>query len=296
MILVTGGTGFVGSHLVPRLAQTGNKIRCLVRNRAEAETLAAHGVELVPGDVTNLQSLEQAMPGVETVVHLVAVIREGKGVTFNGINVQGTRNVARAALGVGVKRFIHMSALGVGPDPRYRYSYSRWQGEAAVRSSNLDFTIFRPSVIFGAGAGFTAQLIRAIKMFPLLAPVAGSGKTLLQPIWIEDVAACVVQALTGDHNGQTYEIGGPEHLTYEQILDAIMAALGVKRIKIHLPLLLMRPAVMVMEKVMPNPPVTMVELAQLRVNNTTDLDSVERLFGFKPLPLSRGLGYIKSPQ
>ena len=293
MILVTGGTGFVGSHLVPRLVESGDRIRCLVRSPAKTETLQAYGVELVVGDVTRLQTLEQAMRGVETVIHLVAIIRESKGVTFDGINVQGTRNVVQAALRSGVKRFIHMSALGANPNHKYRYTYSKWQGEEAVRSSNLDFTIFRASVMFGLGSGFTAQLIHSLTMFPLLAPVPGSGKACFQPIWVGDVAACMVQALKGGKTGQTCEIGGPEHLTYEQMLDTVIYVLGLKRIKIHLPLPLMRPAVMAMEKVLHNPPVTLVELAQLEVNNTTDLNSVEHLFGFKPLPLSQGLEYIK---
>ena len=293
MIFVTGGTGFVGNHLVPRLVETGDKVRCLVRDKAQAETLQAYGVELVAGDVTSLQTLEWAMRDVETVIHLVAVIREGKGITFTEVNVQGTRNVVQAALGSGVKRFIHMSALGVNSDPKYRYTYSKWQGEEAVRSSNLDFIIFRPSVIFGPGSGFTVQLIRSLNMFPFVAPVPGSGRACFQPIWAGDVADCIVQALKDGKTGQTCEIGGPEHLTYEQMLDTVIDVLGIKRIKIHLPLSLMRPAVMAMEKVLRNPPVTRVELAQLEVNNTTDLNSVERLFGFKPLPLSQGLEYIK---
>ncbi len=296
MILVTGGTGFVGSHLVPRLVETGDKVRCLVRDLAKAGTLQAYGVELVAGDVTRLQTLERAMRDVETVIHLVAVIRERRNVTFNGVNVQGTRNVVQAAVGSGVRRFIHMSALGANPNPKYRYTCSKWQGEEAVRSGNLDFTIFRPSVIFGPGSGFTTQLIRSLSMFPFLAPVPGSGKACFQPIWAGDVAAGIIQALKGGKARQTCEIGGPEHLTYEQMLDTAIYVLGIKRIKIHFPLLLMRPAVMVMEKVLRNPPVTLVELAQLDVNNTTDLNSVEHFFGFKPLPLSQGLEYIKRPK
>jgi NADH dehydrogenase len=296
MILVTGGTGFVGSHLVPRLVETGEKIRCLVRSQTKAEALQAYGAEVVVGDVTRLQSLEEAMRGVETVIHLVAVIRESTGVTFNGTNVQGTRNVVQAASASGVKRFIHMSALGASSNPKYRYTYSKWQGEEAVRSSHLDFIIFRPSVIFGPGSGFTAQVMRSVTMFPFLAPIPGSGKACFQPIWIEDVAAGMVKALKSEKTGETYEIGGPEHLTYEQMLDTVMQALGIKRIKVHLPLPLMRPAVMAMEKVMRHPPVTLVELAQLEGNNTTDLSSVEHLFGFKPLALSQGLAYIKLPE
>ncbi|MFQ6121596.1 MAG: complex I NDUFA9 subunit family protein [Dehalococcoidales bacterium] len=296
MILVTGGTGFVGSHLVPRLIETGDKIRCLVRNLAKAEALQKYGVELVLGDVTKPQTLEQAMLGVETIIHLVAIIRESREVTFDGINVRGTRNVVQAAVKSGAKRFIQISALGASPSPKYRYTYSKWQGEEVVRSSNLDFVIFRPSVIFGRGSGFTAQIIRSLTMFPFLAPVPGSGRTRFQPIWVEDVATCIVRAVRGRKTGQLYEIGGPEHLTYEEMLDTITRALGIKRMKLHLPLPLMRPAVMAMEKLMPNPPVTLGELALLEVDNITDLNSVERLFGFKPLALSQGLDYIKSPE
>ena len=296
MILLTGSTGFVGRHLVPRLAETGDKIRCLVRNRAKAEMLPADGIELVSGDVTRPESLEKAMRGVETVIHLVAIIRESQAVTFNRINVQGTRNVVLAARQSGVKRLIQMSALGAGPNPEYGYTYSKWQGEVAVRSSNLDFSIFRPSVIFGPGSGFTTQLIRSLTMFPFLAPVPGSGKACFQPIWIEDVATGIIHVLKNGKSGQTYEIGGPEHLTYEQMLDTVIHVLGIKRLKVHLPLPLMRPAVRVMGKVMRNPPVTLVELAQLEAANTTDLNSVEHFFGFKPLALSQGLGYIRSPR
>ncbi|MEE9583112.1 MAG: complex I NDUFA9 subunit family protein [Dehalococcoidales bacterium] len=293
MILVTGGAGFVGSHLIPRLVETGENVKCLDRSLAKAGTGKASGAELVLGDVSNRQSLEQAMSGVESVIHLVAILRESKGATFDGVNVQGTKNVVQAALGAGVKRFIHIGALGAGPNPRYRYAYSKWQGEEAVRSSNLDYTILEPSIMFGTGAGFITRLIRSLKTFPFLAPIPGSGKTRFQTIWVEDVATCVLKALGGEKSRQTCKIGGPEHLTYEQILDAVIDALGTKRIKVHLPLLLMRPAVTAMEKVMSDPPVTLGELKQLEVDNTTDLDSVERQFGFKPLPLSQGLDYIK---
>ena len=296
MIFVTGATGFVGSHLVPRLVETGAKIRCLVRSSARAEAVQGYGVEPVPGDVTKIKTLEQAVRGVEIVIHLVAIIRESEDATFDGVNAQGTRNVVQAAEDSGAKRFIHMSALGASPHPKYRYTYSKWQGEEAVRSSKLDFAILRPSVIFGPGSGFTTQLVRSLTMFPFLAPVPGSGKTRFQPIRAEDVATCLVQLLKGGKAGQIYEIGGPEHLTYEQILNTVVHVLKIKRAKVHIPLALMRPAAMVMEKIMQNPPVISGELAQLELDNITDLNSVEHLFGFKPLALSQGLDYIKSPE
>mgnify|MGYP001436322068 CR=1 FL=1 len=293
MVLVIGGTGFVGSHLIPRLVEVGEKVKCLDRGLARAETGKVSGVELVLGNVTNLLSLKEAMSGAESVVHLVAILRENKGTTFDGVNVGGTKNVVQAALSSGVKQLIHIGALGASPNPRYRYTYSKWQGEEAVRSSNLDYTILEPSIMFGTGAGFITRLVRSLKMFPFLAPVPGSGRTRFQTIWVEDTVTCILQALKGGKSRQTCRIGGPEYLTYEQMLDATMSALGAKRIKVHLPLPLMRPVAVVMEKVLRSPPVTSGELRQLEVDNITDLDAVERQFGFKPLALSQGLDYLK---
>ncbi|MBA7663048.1 3 beta-hydroxysteroid dehydrogenase/Delta 5--_4-isomerase [subsurface metagenome] len=291
MILVTGGSGFVGSHLIPRMVESGHRIRCLVPRPAEG--LRGRGVEVVMGDVTDPESLKTAMSGVEAVVHLVGILRESRGASFSGVNVQGTRNVLQAAQDSGVKRFIHIGVLGASPDPRYGYLYSKWLGEEAVRSSQLDFTILRPAAMFGAGAGFINRLAGSLKMFPLLAPIAGPGKSRFQPIWVEDVVTCILKALQGGKIGQSCEIGGPEHLTYEQMLDTVMQALGKRWLKIHVPLVLMRPAVMVMEKLVGDLPVTLGELDQLELDSITDLDSVERQFGFRPLPLSQGLDYLR---
>ena len=303
MILVSGGTGFVGSYLIPRLAsgEKGHgKIKCLVRDpeKSRAQALREQGVDLAPGDVTRPQSLREAMQDADTVIHLVAIIRESKAATFHGVNAQGTGNMVEAALASGVKRFIHVSALGASPDPGYRYTYSKWQGEEALRSSNLGYTIVRPSVIFGQGYGysFVDSMIRSLNMLPLIAPLPGGGKTRFQPIWVEDVVSCIIGVLhdrgKGCENGKTYDIGGPEHLTYREMLDAVIHALGARRVRVNIPITLMRLVVTAMERAMSNPPVTSVELKQMDLDNTTDLDSVERHFGFKPAALSEKLSYI----
>ena len=293
MILVTGSSGFVGSHLLPRLVGAGYKVRCLVRLPAEAVAVEAMGATAVTGDVTDPASLRGALSGVESVVHLVAVLREGRGATFSRVNVEGTGNVVAAAREASVKRFIHIGAMGAGDRPRYVYFHSKWQGEEIVRTSGLDFTVFKPGAMFGKGAGFIDKLANSVSMFPLLAPIAGSGRTRFQPLWVEDLATCILAALKGDKIGQTCEIGGPQHLTYEQILDAVMAALGKKRLKIHVSVLLMRPAVGLMERILGDPPVTNVELKALEMDNIGALDSVESQFGFKPLELAKGLDYLK---
>lgn len=297
MVLVTGATGFVGRHVVRELRERGAGVRCLVRSQDKAEKLLPAGVELVQGDVTHPVSLREACKGVRQVIHLVAIIREKGPRTFRAVNVQGTQNVVDAAKNAGVEHFIHMSALGAAPDPRYRYAYSKWCGEEAVRRSGLPYTILRPSVIFGEGFGFVDRLVQAVRMAPGLAPVPGRGDVRFQPIWVGDVARCLgkIWEEGSPHYGKVYEIGGPEYLTYVEMLDAVLAVLGRRARKVHIPLWLLRAVVPVLERILPDPPVTSGELAQLDFDNVTDLDGVERQFGFVPRRLADGLDYLRRP-
>ena len=292
MILITGASGFVASHLIPRLRGDGRKLRCLVTTEAEGTRIKAPGAEVAIGNVTDPTSLRAAMTGVDTVIHLVAVIRESKRNTFQAVNVEGTKNVVEAAKSAGVKRFIHMGALGATPDPAYKYLNSKWQGMEAVKNSGLDFSILQPSVMFGEGAGFIASLLRSIKMAPFIVPIAGDGKTKLQPIWIGDVVSCLLKLLAGEKRGETCQIGGPEIMTYDAMIDEILRALGEKKSKIHVPRWLMRPGVAIMDALLSNPPVTMVEFKSMEIPNTTDPDATEKQFGFKPMLLRDGLGYL----
>jgi uncharacterized protein YbjT (DUF2867 family) len=293
MILITGATGFVASHLIPQLSKTGQPLRCLVTNEAEGVRIKAPGSELVIGDVTDPDSLRAAAEGVDTIIHLVAVIREPKNSTFEKVNVEGTQNIVEAAKAAGVKRFIHMGALGATPDPKYKYLHSKWLGMEAVKNSGLDFSILQPSVMFGEGAGFVASLVRSIHLAPFIVPIAGNGKSKLQPIWVGDVITCVMKFLAGEKSGRSIEIGGPEIMTYEAMIDEILKALGEKRLKPHVPRWLMKPGVAMMDVLFRNPPITMVEFKSMEIPNITDPDAVEKEFGFKPMPLRDGLGYLR---
>lgn len=292
MLLITGGSGFVGGNLIPKLIQDNFKVRCLVLNEAEARKVEQYKVDTAIGNVADPESVIKAMEGIDTIIHMVAILREHGRATFEAVNVQGTKNMLQAAREAGVKRFIHIGILGANKDPRYRYLHSKWLGIKAVEESGLDYTVLRPSVMFGPAAGFIEALMRSIKIFPLLAPIAGSGKTLLQPIWVQDVVRCIVKAVKGQKLNQSCEIGGPEHFTYEQVIDIVMTAAGIKRAKLHIPIVLMRPVVMLMEKLSNNPPITRDELDALGLDNITSLDSVEKQFNFKPLPISEGLSYL----
>lgn len=293
MIFITGASGFVGSHLLPRLREAGHNVRCLVRSESEAEHVRSLGASTALGDVTNPDSLSEVLDGVKTIIHLVAILREGHGATFGSVNVTGTKNMLKAAKTAGIKRFIHISAMGAKEDPHYPYFHSKWQGEKAVRASGLDFTIFRPGAMFGEGGAFIDKMADSVSMLPIITPVAGPGKSLFQPIWVEDVVTCILKAVEGQKVGETCEIGGPEHLSYGQILDEVMLAMGKKRIKFHIPMLLMRPGAAVLQRILSHPPVTTVELTSLGMDNIGQPDSVESQFGFKPKSIKEGLGYLK---
>ncbi|MFQ6013816.1 MAG: complex I NDUFA9 subunit family protein [Anaerolineae bacterium] len=295
MILVTGGTGFVGSHLVPRLIEGGKPVRCLVRSLPRAERLRNLGAELVEGDVTNLESLPEGMTGVDTVIHLVAIAIEKGGATYEAVNYQGTLNVLEAARAARVGRFIYMSQLGADSRLPYRFLSTKGKGQDAVQESNLAYTIFRPSVIFGPEDQFANILAQLILLSPLIFPIVGDGQARFQPIWVEDVVTCLVQTL-GDEStvGETYELGGPEVLTYEQMVDRVMETIDARRLKLHVPVPLLRPLVMVMELALPSPPVTTSLLQLLNVDNTIEANAVEDKFGLQPLPFEPGsLQYMR---
>lgn len=289
MILVTGATGFVGSHLVKRMRQEGQKVRAVVRTPAKAQALKDLGVEVVPGDISDLASLEAAAHGCERVIHLVGIIQEGRGFTFRSVHVEGTRNILDAAKKAGVRHFIYQSALGTRENAKSEYHRTKWEAEKLVKASGIPYTILRPSLIYGPGDLFTIRLAEMIKLSPVL-PVIGSGRSKIQPIYIEDVASCIVKIAAGDpHLGRTYEIGGPEELSYEEVTKAIARALGVNRPVVHLPLSFMRGIALVAESVLPKAPVTMDQLIMLQEDNVCDMKDIREVFGIEPVQFREGL-------
>lgn len=293
MMLVTGANGFVGSYVVRRLARDKTPMRVLLRPNADASSVSLPGVSVAKGDVQDQSSLGAAMSGVDSVVHLVAVPIERGRQTFNRVNVQGTRNAVSAARAAGVKRFIHMSALGASDDARYPYMHSKWLGEEIVRSSGLDYTVLRPSAQFGEGDGFFSAFAGLIGISPFIFPSPGRGDTVFQPISVEDVAEAVARSLADPRTiGETVEFGGPEHLTYDQMVRAVLDVMGKVRRIIHVPIPLMRVPLFFFG-LLPYPPVDSGQLDLLNVRNATDLESTEHWFGFKPKRLTDGLGYLK---
>ena len=292
-ILVTGATGFVGRHIVRALVEKGMRVRALAHTPGREHVVVGQDVEVVHASVSDAAGLKSAMDGVDGVVHLVAIIREKGEQTFDSVNHLGTASVVEAAREASVRRYVQMSAIGAIDDPGLAYLQSKWRGEQAVVQSGIPYTILRGSILFGEGDEFVNMLAGLVKALPLV-PIAGSGGSMFQPLHVQDVARCLAEALALDElASQTVEIGGPDHLTYDQIIDTIIATFGRKRWKAHLPLRLMRIVVGLMEKTLTRPPATLHQLDMLAIDNVAELGVVERAFGFTPRPLEGNIDYIR---
>lgn len=285
-IFVAGGTGFVGEHLVRELLGSGHSVRLLVHSHGTS----GGEVEQVTGDITRPETFESSVSGCDAVINLVGIIRESpsRGVTFEKLHVQATAAMLKAASTAGIRRYLQMSALGTRPDAVSAYHRTKWRAEEQVRESGLEWTIFRPSLIFGPHDAFINMLAAQLRRAPVM-PVIGSGSYRVQPIHADDVARCFTRALALPETiGQTYELCGKDRLSYESLLDMIAAAMGRSRPnKPHLPLGLMKLVIPVMQNI-PQFPITMDQL-QMLLEESVGSSEWQKVFGFEPRGLQEGI-------
>lgn len=280
MIVITGASGYVGSHTVRRLVEVGRPVRALVRSRQRAEKegrLEGLGIEWAEGDVTRPDTLTRAMQDATAVIHTVAIAIEKGGHTYEEINYQGTVNVVQAAKAAGVQRFINMSQLGADSKLPYRFLASKGKAQEYVAASDLHWTAFRPSVIWGPEDEFANTFARLVPFSPIIYPIIGDEQARFQPVWVEDVVTCVVKALDDPETvGKEYELGGPEVLTLEEIERRTLAAAGARRLMLRFPMPLLRIVVTLMETLLPAPPVTRSLLEMLAVSNVTTANAIHQ--------------------
>ena len=288
MIFVTGGTGFVGGHVVRELRSRGLPVRCLVRNRSKGP---AADVELVEGDVTDPESLRRGVAGCDTVIHLVA-IRQGSEEQFRRIMVEGTRSLLAAAGEAGVGRFVHMSALGTNEQTKDAVPYYRakWDDEQLVQSSGIPYVIFRPSFVFGPDGGILPTFTKLARLTPVT-PIIGSGKQRIQPIWADDVAAYFAEATSRpDVTGRLFELGGPDAVTWNEFWERLKRVRGLRRPSLHVPVALMRVNALVTERLPGNIPLTRDLLKMLELgDNVVSSDDAVRTFQLPLVPLDEQL-------
>jgi uncharacterized protein YbjT (DUF2867 family) len=282
-VAVVGATGFVGRHLVPHLERAGYAVRAISRDGARRSEWGS-SVTSFAGDVETGAGLEAGMQGADAVVHLVAIPRETSGRRFEEVNVRGVGRVLGAMRAAGVSRIVHLSAMGVTEDPALRYLSSKWRGEQLVRESGMDGVVLRPSLLFGPGDGFF-NLIRVTLTWwsPGVVAIPGDGQTRFQPLAIDDLAYAVERSVADpDRRGSVYELGGPEFLTYTQIVDAVMQATGKRRLKLSMPMPVIRALTAVTDRIVPFFPVSHDQILSMSRPNFTELDAYQSAFGRAP--------------
>jgi uncharacterized protein YbjT (DUF2867 family) len=295
-VLVTGASGFVGNVVVQELLAQGHQVRALVRRGSEKKLQERERVEIAPGNCLDRQALASAAAGCAAVIHLVGIIREfpGRGITFEQVHVRATQNVVDVAQAAGARRYLHMSALGARPEPADPYHVTNFRADEYVTNSGLTYTIFQPSVIYGPGDQSINLFVRQIQRLSFF-PIIGDGTYRLQPVPVWTVARAFAQALQlPQTENKIYEVGGPEPLTFNEVIDTIAKVLGRKVKKIHQPVWCMRFAANLCGRFRWFP-LTPGQLRMLLEGSTCDPTAFYQDFGLSPRPFQEGLAsYLAS--
>jgi len=293
---VIGGSGFVGGYIVDALLSAGHQPSLLVRAGSRDKLRRAGECRIVEGEPSSVEALESTIEGCAAVIFLVGILREfpRRGITFEALQYQAAVRAAEAARRLGARRFLLMSANGVR-SPGTPYQETKFRAEEYLRGGGLDVTVFRPSVVFGDPRGtmeIATQLHRDMIAPPLPALAfhtgwrAATGQVRMSPVHVEDVADAFVRALTDPASiGKTFTLGGPEELTWTEMLRRVAVAVDRRKLILPMPIGLMRIAATLLDR-LPFFPVTRDQLTMLAEGNTADSAELRALIGREPRPFA----------
>ena len=293
-ILITGATGFIGKALTRHLSETDFQVKVLIHPSQKSPDLPKGiAVEAAVSGLNDQRGLRAALTEVDILYHLASQEALGARGNLLETDIQGTKNLVEAAQESGVDRFFFLSHLGADRASAYPVMTAKAIAEDHIRKSNLDYTILRTALVYGSNDRFTTSLVRLIRSIPLIFPLPDQGDTLLQPLWIEDLANILLWSLdTEGTRRQLYEIGGPEQLTFREVVSTILEAMGQKRYLLPVNTPAIRFATVLADYLSINIPTNIFWLDYLATNRTCPLNTVPHTFNLLPSQFAKRLAYL----
>lgn len=295
MILVTGATGFIGRALIRQLFQTGREVRVLIRpSRRSPRLPRSLPVEVAVVSLSDERAIRAALKDVDTIFHLAGAESQGRNANLLAVDMQGTENLARVAADAGIKRMVYVSHIGASRSSGFPVFKAKGIAEEHIRRAGVPYTIFRTSVVFGPEDHFTTNLARMLQWAPGIFPLPGSTRTVIQPLWVEDLVTVLLWSLDNEATlNNIYEIGGSEYFTVRQLVETIMQVTHRSRVLFELHPVLLRALVVTMESFIPNYPASSFWLDYIAISRTCSVDNLPRLFGLMPARFTYRLDYLK---
>ena len=295
MILVTGGTGFLGRALIRQLAGTGQQVRTLIRPSPRTPALPRGvPVEVAVASLSDERGLRAALRGVDVIYHLAGAEHEGARGNILETDARGTANLARAAAQARIQRFFYVSHLGADRSSFYPVLKMKGIAEEHIRRSGVPYTIFRSAILYGPEDHFTTSIARLASLFPVMF-LPGQGDVIIQPLWVEDLVTCLLWSLDNpEMENETYEVGGAEYFSFRQALEIILGVIRKNPIILPLGIPYLRSLTVAMQSMIPNFPFSTFWVDYLGYNRNCPTDTISRVFGFIPARFTYRLEHLKA--